>query len=85
MKRYDFTGDARTLAEIAAANPTIDHFHCVEYIECHDGLREFVSHFDVWRDQPEKEIEILNERRGDANHVKANDYNRAVGDEWHER
>jgi len=83
MARFDVSTSTLALALIAAVHPTVDHFHAVEVVDCHDGPREYVSHFNVIRDS--STIEVVDEYGQNADDVTPAGYLKVVADEWHER
>ena len=83
MPRFDVSKSTLSLALIAVAHPTVDHFHAVEVVDCHDGPREHVTHFNVIR--LDSTIEVVDEYGQNADDVTPIGYTRVVADEWHER
>jgi hypothetical protein len=66
------------LITLATANPWIDHFHVVEMV---DG-KEYVFHFEVWRWA--NRVEIVDERRNNADNEVGGPGAKVVGDEAHD-
>ena len=78
-RRETFANDVPFLA-LATANPWIDHFHVVEVV---DG-KEYVFHFDVWRDATGAVEEVVDEKRNNADNEVGGPGARVVGDEAHD-
>jgi hypothetical protein len=83
MTRFDVSNSTLPLVLIATARPTVGHFHAVEVVDCHDGPREHVTHFNVIRS--DSTIEVVDEYGKNADDVTPAGYARFVADEWHER
>jgi hypothetical protein len=79
--RIDFTGSARTFAELAAVHPALDHFHAVElWTDSAGHEREEVHHLAISREGGMIEV---GDHNGDASDKRAADFARVVGDVWH--
>jgi hypothetical protein len=78
-RRETFANDT-PLITLATDNPWIDHFHVVEAV---DG-KDFVFHFDVWRDATGAVEEVVDEKRNNADNEVGGPGARVVGDEAHD-
>jgi len=80
MARREQLSNTTPLFLLAHNNPWIDHFHVVEVVDD----KEYVFHFDVWRDATGAVEEVVDEKRNNADNEVGGPGARVVGDEAHD-